>query len=644
MGKTRLVICIIIFVSTLGIYLFTLCPTIYWEDSAAFSSVHVLLGIPHSPGFPLYVLLGRLFLLLPIGNSASLSNLMSAFWGSLSLVILFLFISSLKRSDEDRSKPHNLLSSLSATVGILFLAFTSSFWLQTVRAEVYTLNLFFTLILIFLSIKWANITSSIISFKIFCLFSFIFGLALANHPLLIVTLAPAFLLYFVMMDVKRFLVPTRLILGIVFVLLGTSVYLYLPIRASLYPAINWGNPDTFSGLISYLLRTSQPTVSSTEVGFPYLQRLGFDLSFPVIQFGLAFFWLGVVGALRLFNTNRKIFIFTFCIFILNLLTASWASDFSLRNYDLLGYLLPSLSMFAIWFAFGINFVLSWLVGMLKVGQKVAESGKNQALNRGLWYVLMGIIVLLPLFQIWKNYSGCNKRSQTWAYRYADQILSSVKKDALILIGDDNTLTPLWYLNLASGKRPDVKILSISALRQTSYRAQLSQQYSGIKLPSPGSSDLGELALKITGLNSNLFPVYTTYFSTRPDFVEHLVPDGYVYELYPKKVILTDNDIKRQDEFLKRNLEPDHYDTITREHFGNFVFNLGGFYDRLSIPTTSMEYFLWALEIDPSNPRIYFQLGKAFLKNGDRQKAFEFLQAGLELDPYNQEAIKLLEQG
>jgi tetratricopeptide (TPR) repeat protein len=644
MGKTRLITCILIFVLTLGIYLFTLCPTIYWEDSAAFSAVHVLLGIPHSPGFPIYVLLGRLFLLFPIANSALLSNLMSAFWGSLSLVVLFLLISSLKRNDEDKLIPHNLIFLLSSIIGVLFLAFTSSFWLQAVRAEVYSLNLFFTIILIFLSIKWAEDDSSLDSFKVFVLFSFVFGLSLANHPLLIVTLAPAFLLYFLMTDGQRFLTPTRLMMGMLFFLLGTSVYLYLPIRAGLSPAVNWGNPHTVFGLLSYLLRTSQPVVASTAVGLPYIQRLGFNLSFPVIQFGLAFFWLAVVGALWLYHSDRKTFLFTFGIFILNLLTASWAADFSLRNYDLLGYLLPSLSMFAVWFALGMNFALSWLAEKLKARQKVTESGKGLALNQGIWYVVLGIIILSPLVQICRNYATCNKRSQTWAYRYADQILSSVKKDALILVGDDNTLTPLWYLNLASGKRPDVKILSISAVNQTRYKEQIGRQYPGIKLPSGVTNDLGELALKISEFNSDNLPVYTTYFSTHPKFVQHLIPDGYMYELYPKKVILTDNDIERQEGFLRRNLKPDRYDTISREHFGNIVFNLGGFYDRVSIPATSMEYFLWALEIDPSNPRIYFQLGKAFLKNGDKHKAFEFFQAGLELDPYNQEAIKLLEQG
>jgi tetratricopeptide (TPR) repeat protein len=644
MGKTKLLIVIILFALTLGMYLFTLCPTIYWEDSAAFSSVHALLGIPHSPGFPIYVLLGRLFLLFPVTDTAFLSNLMSAFWGSISLVILFLLICSLKWNDKNKLVPLDPIYLLSSMAGVLFLAFTSSFWLQTVRAEVYTLNLFFTVILIFLAIKWADNDSSLDSFKLFALFSFVFGLSLTNHPLLIVTLAPAFLLYFLMTDGQRFLTPTRLMMGMLFFLLGTSVYLYLPIRAGLSPAVNWGNPHTVFGLLSYLLRTSQPVVASTAVGLPYIQRLGFNLSFPVIQFGLAFFWLAVVGALWLYHSDRKTFLFTFGIFILNLLTASWAADFSLRNYDLLGYLLPSLSMFAVWFALGMNFALSWLAEKLKARQKVTESGKGLALNQGIWYVVLGIIILSPLVQICRNYATCNKRSQTWAYRYADQILSSVKKDAVILVGDDNTLTPLWYLNLASGKRPDVKILSISAVNQTGYREQISRQYPGIKLPYGITDDPGELALKISALNLDSFPVYATYFSTLPDFVRHLVPNGYIYEISPKKPVLTDNDIERQDGFLRRNLKPDRYDTISREHFGNLVFNLGGFYDRVSIPATSMEYFLWALEIDPSNPRIYFQLGKAFLRNGDKRRAFEFLQAGLELDPYNREAIKLLEQG
>jgi len=577
--------------------------------------------------------------MLPIWNSALCSNLMSAFWGSLALVLLYLLILEIiSQTNSSRS-----LLRLSTITSILFFAFSTSFWLQSIRAEVYTLNIFFTLLLIFLVIKWWHVKESHLGFRILLLFSFILGLSLTNHPLLIITLVPAFLLFFFSTDFRFVLRPKKLFILVIFLILGISVYLYLPIRSSLSPSINWGKPDSWSSLISYLFRTSQPAIPPSDSGLPYLNRFWFNLTFLVDQFGLAFFWLGVVGAMSLFKSCRKIFLFTFLIFILNVLTATWAVDFSLRNYDLLGYLLPSLSVFAIWFALGLKASLGWIfeeVGIIHTNH-INEAYKFAGYMVG--YGLFVIFLLLPLFQIWKNFHQCNKKSQDWAYSYANQILSSVKKDALVLVGDDNTLTSLWYLNLSCGVRPDVKILSISALAQKSYREQISQQYIDIKFPKLGQKDFGRIAYEVSQLNVSNSPVYSTHFSNHPTFVQHLRPAGYVFEFYPKKVILTDKDIKGQKDFLKINLKRKEFDLITREHFGNLIFNLGAFYDQRGSSPLSIEYFLWALDVDPSNPRIYFQLGKAFLKNGDRAKASDFLQAGLELDPYNLEARKLLEK-
>jgi lipoprotein NlpI len=98
----------------------------------------------------------------------------------------------------------------------------------------------------------------------------------------------------------------------------------------------------------------------------------------------------------------------------------------------------------------------------------------------------------------------------------------------------------------------------------------------------------------------------------------------------------------QKEFLEKNLKNKRFDPITKEHFGNLAFNIGVFYNQLGISTISLEYLLMALDIDPSNSRIYAQLGKAFLKMGEISKAKEFFQAALELDPYNQDAKRALE--
>jgi len=636
-----------IFIVTFGMYIFTMCPTIYWEDSAAFCAVHSLLGISHSPGFPIYIILGHLFSLFSISYSAFCSNLMSAFWGSLALTLLYLLVIEIF----NQTKSSRSLLRLPTITSILFIAFSTSFWLQTIRAEVYTLNIFFTLLLIFLMIKWWQLKESHLGFRILLLFSFVLGLSLTNHPLLIITLVPAFLLFFfsaqtggrLTADLKFLLNPKKLFLLAIFLMLGVSLYLYLPIRSSLLPSINWGKPDTWSNFFSYLFRTSQPSIFSSGLSFPYLNRLWFNLSFPVDQFSLAFFWLGVVGAISLFKFCRRIFLFTFLIFILNVLTATWAADFSLRNYDLLGYLLPSLSIFAIWFASGLKTVLNWIFKEVRILHTNPIGETYKVVGYMVGYALFGLVLLLPLFQVWKNFDQCNKRSQTWAYSYAHQILSSVKKDALILVGDDNTLTSLWYLNLSQRIRPDVKILSISALTQKSYIEQISQQYRDIKLPQFGQKDFGEIAYEVSQLNTDNFPVYSTHFSNHPLFVQHLRPAGYLFEFCPKGVILTDKDIREQKDFLKRNLKHKNFDIITQEHFGNLIFNLGAFYDLKGGSSSSIEYFLWALDVDSTNPRIYFQLGKAFLKNGDKSKAFDFFQAGLELDPYNLEARKLLEK-
>ncbi len=628
-----------IFIATFGVYIFTLCPTIYWEDSAAFCAVHSLLGIPHSPGFPVYVIWGGIFTMIPLSNPAFCSNLMSAFWGSLALSLLSLLILEIF----NLTKSCRSLSRLATIISILFLAFSTSFWLQSIRAEVYTLNIFFTLILIFLMIKWWQFKESSLGFRILLLFSFILGLSLTNHPLLIVTLMPAFLLFFLSADFKFLLQPKKLFILAMFLILGVSLYLYLPIRSSLSPPINWGQPDSWSSFLSYLFRTSQTSVTASDPGFPYLNRLWFNLSFPVDQFGLAFFWLGVIGAISLFKSCRRILLFTFLIFILNVLTATWAVDFSLRNYDLLGYLLPSLSVFTIWFALGLKTSLDWIFKEIRTIHANSIKETHRIVGYLAGYVLFGLVLLLPLFQVWKNFDQCNKRSQVWAYSYANQILSSAKKNALILVGDDNTLTSLWYLNLSCGIRPDVKILSISALPQKSYREHISKQYREVKLPKIGSNNFGQIAYQVSVQNADNFPIYATCLSFDTLFVQYLRPAGYMFEFYSKKVILTDKDIEEQKDFLKRNLKYKNFDIITREHFGNLIFNLGAFYDQRGGLASSIEYFLWALDVDPSNSRIYFQLGKAFLKNGDKAKATDFFQAGLELDPYNLEARKLLEK-
>ena len=249
---------------------------------------------------------------------------------------------------------------------------------------------------------------------------------------------------------------------------------------------------------------------------------------------------------------------------------------------------------------------------------------------------------MPIFQIDRNFGQCDKRSGDWAYDHAEQILDSVKKDALILVGDDNTLTTLWYLNYAEKKRPDVKVVNGGALVHEDYRDQLQEQYEQINLPKTKLHDPQEILHDVCRLNVDKMPVYSHYYTKDTVFAHHLLPAGYLFEYRPERVVLSDSDIRRQKSFLEANLGDKRFDLITKEHFGNLLFNVGVFYNHLGVSTASLEYFLWALEVDPSNSRIYAQLGKAFLKMGQIERARGFFQAALELNPYDQNLRRTLE--
>src|SRR3989337_3601938 len=78
-----------------AVYLRTLAPTVMWYDMGEFATAAYVLGIAHNTGYPLYILLGKLFTLLPVGDIAYRVNLMSAVFASLTVAVIFLIIHEL---------------------------------------------------------------------------------------------------------------------------------------------------------------------------------------------------------------------------------------------------------------------------------------------------------------------------------------------------------------------------------------------------------------------------------------------------------------------------------------------------------------------------------------------------------------------
>ena len=235
---------VLVFIISLAVYCMTLAPTITWAhdgaDGGDLITAAYTLGIPHPSGYPTYVLLGKLFTFLPVGDVAYRINLMSAVFAAATAALTYLTVLFLLAP-----AANTVVKTIIAGAAALLLAFSHTFWSQAIIAEVYALNSFFVAAMVCLVTLWLRRSGDVPGRGdgLLWVASFVMGLSLGNH-LSAALLLPGILF----LAIKRGRVGVKSWLAMAgFFLLGLSVYVYLPLRATARPPVNWGDPRTWTG-------------------------------------------------------------------------------------------------------------------------------------------------------------------------------------------------------------------------------------------------------------------------------------------------------------------------------------------------------------------------------------------------------------
>ena len=197
----------------LAMYTITLAGTVFGLDSAEFSAAAYSLGVPHATGYPLYMMLGKLFTFLPMGDVGYRLNLMSAVFAAFTVAVVYQIL---------------LLVTTRALLSLalsLFFAFSYYFWTASVIAEVYTLHALLTGLVILMWLMWNQKQDR----KLLYLAAAIWGLSFGNH-ISTVLLGPAFG-YMLLVAFQRKALPWQslMVMAGLFIL-GLSTYAYLPWR------------------------------------------------------------------------------------------------------------------------------------------------------------------------------------------------------------------------------------------------------------------------------------------------------------------------------------------------------------------------------------------------------------------------------
>lgn len=175
----------------------------FW-DCGEFLSCTYKLEVPHPPGSPLFVLLGRFFVILfgdnPI-TAAKAVNIMSGIASAFAILFLFWTITHLAhklvKKGEEQVSMDKIWSIIAAgAVGALAYTFSDTFWYSAVEGEVYALSSFFTAIVFWAILKWENNADKPGADKWIVFAFFMIGLSIGVHLLSILTVPAIVMVYY----------------------------------------------------------------------------------------------------------------------------------------------------------------------------------------------------------------------------------------------------------------------------------------------------------------------------------------------------------------------------------------------------------------------------------------------------------------
>ena len=213
-----------------GIYIATLAPTTAFWDTSEYIAAAKVLGIPHPPGNPLFVIMAHTWGLLPLaGEYAKRINLFAAFTSAASAALWFLIAERWLRT----IVPIRWGRLLAAAAGTLVSATSWTIWNQSaVNEKVYTVSLLSMALVTWLAVHWGDDEPGPHRDRWVILIAYIIALSTTNH-LMGLLAAPAVAIYILWTDWRVVTRPWVWAGVVSAVIVGVSLnYLFLPIRAA----------------------------------------------------------------------------------------------------------------------------------------------------------------------------------------------------------------------------------------------------------------------------------------------------------------------------------------------------------------------------------------------------------------------------
>ncbi len=184
----------VVFLISLFVFFSTVQPSVSFWDCGEFIAAGYYLQVPHPPGAPFFLILGKLFSMIPFADNIALRvNTISVISSALS--VLFLYLIAVKLIENYRGKIYQssleaIATFTAAAIGALSFSFSDTFWFNGVEAEVYAFSTFIFAAVVWLIILWNEKADEKDNEKYILMIAYLIGIAAGVHLMSVLAIVP----------------------------------------------------------------------------------------------------------------------------------------------------------------------------------------------------------------------------------------------------------------------------------------------------------------------------------------------------------------------------------------------------------------------------------------------------------------------
>ncbi len=484
----------------LVLYVLTIAPTTQFWDTSEYIAAAKVLGIPHPPGNPLFVIMAHVWGMLPLAARYALRiNLLAATTSALAAGFLFLVADRMLAS---ACALPRWLRWLTAGAGTLVGGASFTVWDQaTVNAKTYTISVLSITLIMWLAVRWADVVgradaptrspsvhpSMLPPDRYLVLIAYLLALTNGNHMMGLLG-APLVAIYLLWTEPRALLRWRLWAVVLAVAVIGSTIWLVLPIRAAHFPPINEGEPTTWAAFRDVLERVQyqKPPLSVRQADFlsqlgMYVQYYGWQYAKDWSErartfFAALFALLALAGAVRQWLRDRRAalamtgLMFTITVALVYYLDFKYGYSYhpaehlprEVRERDY--FFIASFLLWGIWIAIGLGAVVETIGAW--VGQRIAGPRR--------WHFAAPVLVVC-LIPVLGNHVSASRSGETFPRDMAVDLLQSVEPYGILITAGDNDTFPLWYAQEVEGVRQDVVVANQSLMNTDWHLRQINRR-------------------------------------------------------------------------------------------------------------------------------------------------------------------------